>query len=202
MTTTHADTRNDMHDGPAAELFETVKNTTRMMDEASVKQAEAVAAVISAHITPVNEFTHGLHAVFTSNPGAGPLVTGGKANETVRSSVGQGSHSNTNISSPTSTQANSSNNRASAAGLAFGAPTAAPVTGSSSHTASVHTALGCVGVDDVVACVVLPSGEVATVASVERVADELPTPTEAVSYTHLTLPTILRSCRSRWSPYH
>ena len=26
--------------------------------------------------------------------------------------------------------------------------------------------------------------------------------TIAVSYTHLTLPTILRSCRSRWSPYH
>ena len=24
----------------------------------------------------------------------------------------------------------------------------------------------------------------------------------AVSYTHLTLPTIQRSCRSRWSPYH
>ena len=23
-----------------------------------------------------------------------------------------------------------------------------------------------------------------------------------VSYTHLTLPTIQRSCRSRWSPYH
>ncbi|MDK7749244.1 HNH endonuclease signature motif containing protein [Brevibacterium sp. UMB10442] len=173
MTTTHADTRNDMHDGPAAELFEAVKNTTRLMDEAQVKQAEAVAAVISAHITPVDEFTHGLHAVFTSNPGAGPLVTGGATNETVRSSVGQGSHSNTNISSPTSTQANSSNNRASAAGLAFGAPTASPVTGSSSHTASV-------GVDDVVACVVLPSGEVATVASVERVADELPTPTEGV----------------------
>ena len=27
-------------------------------------------------------------------------------------------------------------------------------------------------------------------------------PVEPVSYTHLTLPTILRSCRSRWSPYH
>ena len=26
--------------------------------------------------------------------------------------------------------------------------------------------------------------------------------TVAVSYTHLTLPTIQRSCRSRWSPYH
>ena len=25
---------------------------------------------------------------------------------------------------------------------------------------------------------------------------------QTVSYTHLTLPTILRSCRSRWSPYH
>ena len=25
---------------------------------------------------------------------------------------------------------------------------------------------------------------------------------QSVSYTHLTLPTILRSCRSRWSPYH
>ena len=25
---------------------------------------------------------------------------------------------------------------------------------------------------------------------------------QPVSYTHLTLPTILRSCRSRWSPYH
>ena len=24
----------------------------------------------------------------------------------------------------------------------------------------------------------------------------------SVSYTHLTLPTNLRSCRSRWSPYH
>ena len=24
----------------------------------------------------------------------------------------------------------------------------------------------------------------------------------SVSYTHLTLPTILRRCRSRWSPYH
>ena len=25
---------------------------------------------------------------------------------------------------------------------------------------------------------------------------------EAVSYTHLTLPTIILPCRSRWSPYH
>ena len=25
---------------------------------------------------------------------------------------------------------------------------------------------------------------------------------EAVSYTHLTLPTIAAECRSRWSPYH
>ena len=25
---------------------------------------------------------------------------------------------------------------------------------------------------------------------------------EAVSYTHLTLPTTLCMCRSRWSPYH
>ena len=25
---------------------------------------------------------------------------------------------------------------------------------------------------------------------------------EAVSYTHLTLPTIVEWCRSRWSPYH
>ena len=26
--------------------------------------------------------------------------------------------------------------------------------------------------------------------------------TQAVSYTHLTLPTIHVECRSRWSPYH
>ncbi|MGX6452302.1 hypothetical protein [Brevibacterium paucivorans] len=189
MTTT----RNDMHDGPAVELFETVKDTTRIMDEARVKQAEAVAAVISAHIVPVDDFTDGLHAVFTSNPGADPLVTGGATKATAntgsvdgaglrvgadsdsvaRSSLGQGSPSSGNAYSPTSTQANSSNNRTGAAGLAFGAPTASPVTGSSSHTASV-------GVDDVVACVALPSGEVCTVASVERVPDELPTPTEGV----------------------
>ena len=25
---------------------------------------------------------------------------------------------------------------------------------------------------------------------------------DAVSYTHLTLPTIAAECRSRWSPYH
>ena len=27
-------------------------------------------------------------------------------------------------------------------------------------------------------------------------------PIKSVSYTHLTLPTTQRSCRSRWSPYH
>ncbi|EFG48584.1 HNH endonuclease domain protein [Brevibacterium mcbrellneri ATCC 49030] len=118
-----------MHDGPAVELFETVKDTTRIMDEAQVKQAEAVAAVISAHIVPLDDFTHGLHAVFTSNPGAGPLVTNGAAGESL---------------------------------------SAGPTAG------------GSVGVDDVVACVVLPTGEVATVASVERVPDVLPTPTEGV----------------------
>ncbi|PMD05640.1 HNH endonuclease signature motif containing protein [Brevibacterium paucivorans] len=143
MTTTRTHTRNDMHDGPAVELFETVKDTTRIMDEARVKQAEAVAAVISAHIVPLNDFTDGMHAVFTSNPGAGPLVTGGKANETARAS----------------------SNAGAVVGSSFGA--------TSSHTASV-------GVDDVVACVALPTGEVATVASVERVADELPSPTEGV----------------------
>ena len=31
-----------------------------------------------------------------------------------------------------------------------------------------------------------------------EVADQV----EAVSYTHLTLPTTSRRCRSRWSPYH
>ena len=143
MTTTRTHTRNDMHDGPAVELFETVKDTTRIMDEARVKQAEAVAAVISAHIVPLDDFTHGLHAVFTSNPGAGPLVTGGTASETARAS----------------------SNAGAVVGSSFGA--------TSSHTASV-------GVDDVVACVALPTGEVCTVASVERVADELPAPTEGV----------------------
>ena len=33
-------------------------------------------------------------------------------------------------------------------------------------------------------------------------AGKFEVPVKAVSYTHLTLPTILRSCRSRWSPYH
>ncbi|WP_347030789.1 HNH endonuclease signature motif containing protein [Brevibacterium paucivorans] len=125
MTTTIHDQHNDMYDGPAVELFETVKTTTRLMDEARVKQAEAVAALISAHVTPLDDFTHGLHAVFTSNPGTGPLVTNGKAGQ----------------------------------------------------SSGVQTS---VGVDDVVACVALPSGEVCTVASVERVPDELPTPTEGV----------------------
>ena len=125
MTMATYDQRNDMYDGPAVELFETVKTTTRIMDEARVKQAEAVAALISAHVAPLDDFTDRMHAVFTSNPGTGPLVTNGQ-------------------------------------------------TGQSSG------ARGSVGVDDVVACVVLPSGEVCTVASVERVPDELPTPTEGV----------------------
>ena len=125
MTTTDHDVRNDMYDGPAVELFETVKTTTRLMDEARVQQAEAVASLISAHVTPLDDFTDGMHAVFTSNPGTGPLVTNGKA--------GQSSG-----------------------------------------------ARGSVGVDDVVACVALPTGEVCTVASVERVPGELPTPTEGV----------------------
>jgi len=125
VTTTIHDQHNDMYDGPAVELFETVKTTTRLMDEARVKQAEAVVALISAHVTPLDDFTHGLHAVFTSNPGTGPLVTSGEAGQ----------------------------------------------------SSGVQTS---VGVDDVVACVALPSGEVATVGSVERVPDELPAPTEGV----------------------
>ena len=125
MTTTIHDQHNDMYDGPAVELFETVKTTTRLMDEARVQQAEAVASLISAHVTPLDDFTDGMRAVFTSNPGTGPLVTNGKA--------GQSSG-----------------------------------------------ARGSVGVDDVVACVALPTGEVCTVASVERVPGELPTPTEGV----------------------
>jgi len=194
MTTTRTHTRNDMHDGPTVELFETVKDTTRIMDEARVKQAQAVAALISAHVVPVDDFSDGMHAVFTSNPGAGPLVTGGKANEAARSGVGQGSRSDTGPvtdsdaqahsrldavadaqTTPTS-HASSASSKAGAQaspGLAFGTPAVSPVLGSSSHTASV-------GVDDVVACVALPTGEVATVASVERVADELPSPTEGV----------------------
>ena len=36
-----------------------------------------------------------------------------------------------------------------------------------------------------------------------RVADSYPHQLSgAVSYTHLTLPTTLSTCRSRWSPYH
>ena len=131
MTTTDHHVRNDMYDGPAVELFETVKTTTRIMDEARVKQAEAVAALISAHVTPLDDFTGGMHAVFTSNPGAGPLVTNG-------------------------------------------------VAGASTNANPIASRGGSVGVDDVVACVALPSGEVCTVASVERVPEELPTPTEGV----------------------
>ena len=32
--------------------------------------------------------------------------------------------------------------------------------------------------------------------------DQIMAMIDAVSYTHLTLPTIAAECRSRWSPYH
>ena len=38
--------------------------------------------------------------------------------------------------------------------------------------------------------------------SLRNLEESLKKITNPVSYTHLTLPTILRSCRSRWSPYH
>ena len=157
MTATDHHVRNDMYDGLAVELFETVKTTTRIMDEARVRQAEAVAALMSAHIAPLDDFTDGMHAVFTSNPGTGPLVTNGKAGQS--SNAGKASHS------------------ASGSSSAFG-----PVTASHAGARVVPADGPCatVGVDDVVACVALPTGEVATVASVERVPDELPTPTEGV----------------------
>ena len=155
MTTTDHHVRNDMYDGPAVELFETVKTTTRIMDEARVKQAEAVASLISAHVTPLDDFTDGMHAVFTANPGTGPLVTNGKAN----------SHKN-----PATGNASSSSS-------AFGSVTASHA---GARVVSADGPRATVGVDDVVACVALPSGEVCTVASVERVPEELPTPTEGV----------------------
>ena len=41
------------------------------------------------------------------------------------------------------------------------------------------------------------------VGVMQRVLDFVGTPgTRAVSYTHLTLPTNVQQCRSRWSPYH
>ena len=50
----------------------------------------------------------------------------------------------------------------------------------------------------------LLSGEVAVrnLASSEPSAAINPTEADAVSYTHLTLPTMSTTCRSRWSPYH
>ena len=157
MTTTDHHVRNDMYDGPAVELFETVKTTTRIMDEARVKQAEAVAALISAHVTPLDDFTGGMHAVFTSNPGTGPLVTNGKVGQ--NSNAGEVSHSAPGSSS--------------AVGSAAASHVGARVVAADGPRVTV-------GVDDVVACVALPSGEVCTVASVERVPEELPTPTEGV----------------------
>ena len=157
MTTTDHHVRNDMYDGPAVELFETVKTTTRLMDEARVKQAEAVAALISAHVTPLDDFTGGMHAVFTSNPGTGPLVTNGKVGQ--NSNAGEVSHSAPGSSS--------------AVGSAAASHVGARVVAADGPRVTV-------GVDDVVACVALPSGEVCTVASVERVPEELPTPTEGV----------------------
>ena len=176
MTATDHHVRNDMYDGPAVELFETVKTTTRLMDEARVKQAEAVAALISAHIAPLDDFTDRMHAVFTSNPGTGPLVTNGKANSNKNPATGSVAHAHSQTTAhsdlnPVSSRAGSN------ASSAFG-----PVTASHAG-ARVVPADGpraTVGVDDVVACVVLPSGEVCTVASVERVPEELPTPTEGV----------------------
>ena len=156
MTTTDHHVCNDMYDGPAVELFETVKTTTRLMDEARVKQAEAVAALMSAHVAPLGDFTHGLHAVFTSNPGTGPLVTNGKAGQS--SNAGKVSRS------------------ASGSSSAFG-PAASHA---GARVVSADGPPASVGIDDVVACVVLPSGEVCTVASVERVPEELPAPTEGV----------------------
>ena len=38
--------------------------------------------------------------------------------------------------------------------------------------------------------------------SAEEIGLDLNYTIEAVSYTHLTLPTTLHECRSRWSPYH
>ena len=55
------------------------------------------------------------------------------------------------------------------------------------------------------------SGADAVIQMVQFARSEETEPSEAlketinrypVSYTHLTLPTIIRECRSRWSPYH
>ena len=46
------------------------------------------------------------------------------------------------------------------------------------------------------------TGITAVVEFVDRIYDATPGVVIAVSYTHLTLPTTLHECRSRWSPYH
>ena len=46
-----------------------------------------------------------------------------------------------------------------------------------------------------------PYTDAEAVEALGKLADH-PAVVEAVSYTHLTLPTILNQCRSRWSPYH
>ena len=53
-----------------------------------------------------------------------------------------------------------------------------------------------VGIGDV--RVIVPDGATVRMRSFNVFGDRV----EAVSYTHLTLPTMIIRCRSRWSPYH
>ena len=48
----------------------------------------------------------------------------------------------------------------------------------------------------------LPMGCVLTLPATGSESNPTSVVSRAVSYTHLTLPTIVRWCRSRWSPYH
>ena len=46
------------------------------------------------------------------------------------------------------------------------------------------------------------SGEINSVGILKAMLRETKENVQAVSYTHLTLPTTGSLCRSRWSPYH
>ena len=80
---------------------------------------------------------------------------------------------------------------AAVVGILAGAPITLVVTSAITGLAPLLTVLACLAL---LMLTKWPAWAVVLIGAATGLA--------AVSYTHLTLPTILRSCRSRWSPYH
>lgn len=102
MLDTYTDAAEDTYNYPGDDMFLALKGVEREAHFIAVQRAEALSEILIAHLSPLSQDSTELRAVFNSEPGATPLITGQVPNEWADDGSGQGAASGLEPNSQTS----------------------------------------------------------------------------------------------------